>query len=54
MFCSSEKLKVPRSDQIPEQGVLANMSKNFALPLSGGPCIADSLPHVETNQQVPK
>ena len=31
--------------QIPEQGVLANLSKNFALPFSGSPCIADSLSH---------
>ena len=32
--------------QIPEQGVLANLSANFALPLSGNLCITDSLSHV--------
>ena len=31
--------------QIPEQDILANLSTNFALPLSGSPCIADSLSH---------
>ena len=39
--------------QIPEQGVLANLSRNFALPLSGSPCITDSLSHttyVETKK----
>ena len=39
--------------QIPEQGVLTNLSTNFALPLSGSPCITDSLSHttyVETNK----
>ena len=36
--------------QIPQQGVLANLSKNFALPLSGSPCIADSPSHVETKK----
>ena len=57
------KLKVPRSDlisigggvldEIPEQVVLADLSTNSALPLSGSPCITDSLSHttyVETNQ----
>ena len=40
--------------QIPEQGVLANLSTNFALPLSGILCITDSLSHttyVETNKE---
>ena len=63
VFCSSQNSK--RQDlakfsfgggevlyQIPEQGVLANLSTNFAWPLSGSPCITDSLSHttyVETN-----
>ena len=41
-------------NQIPEQGVVRNLSTNFALPLSGSLCITDSLAHttyVETNQQ---
>ena len=40
-------------NQIPEQGVLRNLSTNFALPLSGSLCITDSLSHTmyeETNE----
>ena len=32
-------------NQIPEQGVVRNLSTNFALPLSGSFCITDSLSH---------
>ena len=32
-------------NQIPEQGVLRNLSTKFALPLSGSLCITDSLAH---------
>ena len=40
-------------NQIPQQGVLRILSRNFALPLSGCLCITDSLSHttyVETNE----
>ena len=40
-------------NQISEQGVLRNLSTNFALPLSGSLCITDSLSHttyVQTNK----
>ena len=43
-------------NQIPEQGVVRNLSTNFALPLSGSFCITDSLSHttyVETNHHCP-
>ena len=62
---AKSKVKVPRSGQLfisgggggsvpnPRKGCSSlNLSKNFALPLSGSPCIADSLSHttyVETN-----